>query len=194
MTSEVQKKKRRIKMRERAEIQRGVLFEAIAEELLWDRLINHGFTTIPRTMPTLMEGIDAMTKARPAGHTYFSLWCRAPDDPLIVIESPIIFAGEAGFKGERAVDTWRRRMKALVELGFIKAKAGAAGDFHYVLLMNPHYVMEKLRSEGVLPESIYNKFHDRMLGIGTYAEIERAREILATEAALNGAEADKKEP
>lgn len=194
MTSEVQKKARRIKMRERAEIQRSILFEAIAKEFLWDRHTNHGFTTIPRTMPILMEGIDAMTKARPAGHTYFSLWCRAPDDPLIVIESPIIFAGEAGFKGERAVDTWRRRMKALAELGFIKAKEGAAGDFHYVLLMNPHYVMEKLRAEGVLPQSIYTKFHDRMLDIGTYVEIERARELLEMDSALSEAEQGKKEP
>jgi hypothetical protein len=180
---------RRMKMRERAEKQRSVLFSAIDDALLWHRLRNHGYTTIPRTMPIVMEGIDLLTKSQPAGHTYFSLWCRAPDDPLLVIESPIIFAGEAGFKGERAVDTWRRRMRALKELGFIDARPGVAGDFHYVLLLNPHMVLERLHQEKKLPESVYAKFHERMLDIGTYSEIEQAREAIENE--KQGAEANQ---
>ena len=43
-------------------------------------------------------------------------------------------AAEAGFSGERAVDTWRRRMKRLAELKFIATKKGAAGDSRWVLV------------------------------------------------------------
>lgn len=126
-----------------------------------------------------MELIDNLSKNQPAGHAYFSLWCRAPDGPLVVIENPMTFASEAGFKGERMVDTWRRRMKRLRDLGFIKTKKGFSGEFHYVLLVNPNIVVEQIRLKGEHPiqEELYHKFRDRILDIGAQADIGAAKEM-----------------
>jgi hypothetical protein len=39
-----------------------------------------------------------------------------------------------------------QRMRALVGLGFILAKDGPAGAFHYTLLLSPHLVVRSLKS------------------------------------------------
>ncbi len=80
---------------------------------LWQRKLNDGYTTVPRTLPYVMQAIDDQSKGQPAGHALFCFWARSPDHPLVIIENPATFAAEAGFKDERAVDTWRRRMKRL---------------------------------------------------------------------------------
>lgn len=82
---------------------------------------------------------------------------------MIIIENPATFAAEAGFSGERAVDTWRRRMKRLVELKLIAAKKGPAGDFSYVLLQNPNVAMEWMWQGGLVQEDLYSRFLTRVL-------------------------------
>lgn len=165
-------------MAERAADQLKAYFPDVPAERLWLRQKNKGFTTLPRTMPIVMEIIDSLSKGQPAGHTLFSLWCRAPDNPLVVIQNPIIFASEAGFTGERAVDTWRRRMKSLQKHGFIQTKSGITGDFHYVLLMNPHIIIEQLKQEGgPIQGELYRKFLDRIMEIGAQGDIEIATNL-----------------
>lgn len=130
MANGVQAKARRLKMAERAQQMLDLHFPG-SDLWLWRRKTNDGFTTIPRTMPIVMQAIDALSKGQPAGHVLFCLWARSPDHPLVTIENPAIFASEAGFSGERAVDTWRKRMKQLRDLWFIVTKPGASGEFHY---------------------------------------------------------------
>ena len=76
----------------------------------------------------------------------------------------MVFASETGFSGERAVTTWKQRMKILQELGFIDAKPGASGDFHYVLILNPHIVIQKLKEK--IQDSRYRQIYSRALDIG----------------------------
>ncbi|XCY74237.1 hypothetical protein QLG25_27865 [Pseudomonas sp. CBR-F] len=169
-------------MAERAAEQLKAYFPEVPTERLWVRQKNKGFSTIPRTLPIAMEVIDNLSKGQPAGHAYFGLWCRAPDSPLVVIQNPLIFASEAGFSGERAVDTWRRRMKRLKELGFIRAKKGVSGEFHYILLMNPNIVIELMKREEShsIQEELYLKFRDRIMDIGARGDIEAAVRIFET--------------
>lgn len=172
-------------MAERAAEQLKEYFPEVPTNTLWIRQKNKGFTTIPRTMPNAMELIDALSaKGQPAGHTFFALWCRAPDGPLVVTQNAATFAAEAGFSGERAVDTWRRRMRKLRELGFIKAKPGVSGEFHYVLLMNPNVVMKlmQLRGEAAFKQELYFKFRDRITDIGAQADLRVAEEIFEEDA------------
>jgi hypothetical protein len=111
-----------------------------------------------------MAIIDSLSKNKPCGLTYFVLWCRAWDDPLLTIENPAVFAAEAGFSGERAVITWRQRMKTLKDLGFIACKEGATGEYHYVLILNPHLVIWKERDK--IAQSLVMKLFDRGHEIG----------------------------
>jgi hypothetical protein len=112
---------------------------------------------------------------------------RAPDHPLVSIENPAIFASEAGFDGERAVDTWRRRMKKLAELNFILPKRGPSGDFHYVLLLNPNVAMELMRRKGLVRDGVYSRFLDRLAEVGGYGELESIREFWAQQEAAQAA-------
>lgn len=167
---------KRLKMADRARQQKDLHFPEVPEEWLWHRSRNDGYTSLPRTMPIVMEIVDAMSKGQPAGHTLLTLWCRAPDHALVTIENPKIIASETGFSGERDVDSWRRRMRRLVELGFIRAKAGPSGDYHYVLLVNPNWLVEwRRQAYGDVPNSSYAKFLDRAMDVGAFGEIEAAR-------------------
>jgi hypothetical protein len=172
MANGKQSKARRMKMAERAALQMALHFPGTPEEWLWHRSTNDGYSTIPRTLPIAMQVIDDQTKGQPAGHTLFCLWARSPDHPLITIENPATFAGEAGFTGVRAVDTWRRKMKELHKLGFILPKAGTSGDFHYVLLLNPNAAIEYLNHSGKVQAGVYARFLDRLAEVGAMGERE----------------------
>ena len=178
MATQKQSRRRRLNMTERAEEQMKIQFPDSPGDLLWKRSRNHGFSTIPRTLPLAMQAIDAQTKGQPAGHVLLCLWIRAPDHPLLTIDSPNVFATEAGFEGERAVDTWRRRMRSLRDLGFIETKEGSTGDFHYVLLLNPNIGVEKLQRQGKTQTSFYGRFRDRLIDIGAERDIQDYDEYL----------------
>lgn len=171
MATQKQTRRRRLNMTERAEEQMKIQFPDYPEELLWRRSRNHGFATIPRSLPLAMQAIDAQSKGQPAGHVLLCLWIRAPDHPLLTIDAPAAFATEAGFEGERAVDTWRRRMRTLRDLSFIETKEGSTGDFHYVLLLNPNIGIEKLNRSGKAQTSFYGRFRDRLIDIGAERDI-----------------------
>lgn len=178
---------KRMKMSERAQQQMSIHFPGMPSVWIWHRKTNDGFITIPRTLPIAMQAVDAQSKGQPAGHTLFCLWARSPDHTLVTIENPSTFASEAGFEGERAVDTWRRRMKKLRELNFIQTKPGPSGEFHYVLLINPNSAMELMRSSGLMQDGLYARFIDRAVEVGAFGEIEAIREYWKTQQAANQA-------
>ncbi len=59
---------------------------------------------------------------------------------------------------------WRQRMKTLKDLGFIDAKTGASGDYHYVLILNPHIVLRKLKAK--IQTGLYMRLFERGQEIG----------------------------
>ena len=185
MATAKQSAKRRLTMAERAQQLMLVHFPNIHDALKWTRKTHDGFSTIPRTLPIAMQIIDADSKGQPAGHVLFCLWARMPDHPVITIENPSTFAAEAGFLGERAVDTWRRRMKKLRELNFIMTKPGASGEFHYVMLINPNAAVEWMRTHSKVQDGLYSRFIERLPEIGAYGDIEA---LHAYWAALKAAE------
>lgn len=177
MANVKQAKTRRLKMSERAQQQMELLFPGMTTPWVWLRATNHGFSTIPRTLPIVMQAVDAQSKGQPAGHVLFCLWARSPDHPLVTIENPNTFAAEAGFIGERAVDTWRRRMRRLRELNLISTKEGASGEFHYVLLLNPNAAMQWMRESSLVQDVLYARFVDRLIDVGAHSEIVAVQEL-----------------
>jgi hypothetical protein len=135
------------KMENRARVIRSTLWPDIEEEELWDRKKAAGFTTMPRTLPQLMNAIDSLTKGQPAGMTYLTLWCRLFYAGIVELPEERQMASEAGFGGERAVDTWRKRMRHLKELGFIDYQSVDGHDFQWVIVFNPHHVMRRIEKK-----------------------------------------------
>lgn len=182
---------KRPNMAERAQQQQDLHFPGWSPLRLWNRKVHHGYATIARTLPLAMQAIDAQSKGQPAGHTLFCLWARSPDHPLVTIENPATFAAEAGFTGERAVDTWRRRMKRLQELQFIAAKKGPAGDFSYVLLQNPNVAVEWMRQSDLVQDELYGRFLVRVTDVGGLSEVEAIQAAWNAERAAQAANAPK---
>ena len=59
MATQKQSRSRRLNMTERAKQQMEIQFPDYANELLWQRKVNDGYSTIPRTLPLAMQSIDA---------------------------------------------------------------------------------------------------------------------------------------
>jgi hypothetical protein len=171
--------KKRSNMVERAKELMEIHFPEMSKSIMvWKRSSNFGFTTIPRTLTIAMQAIDMQSKGTPGGHVLLCLWARAPDHALLSIDNPTTFAHESGFHGERALNTWRKRMKILRDLHFIETKPGATGEFHYVLLLNPNGAVERMRLENKIQDSIYSRFIERATEIGALPEIQSIREYL----------------
>lgn len=180
MANSKQSQTRRLKMSERAQQQLELHFPDVPDTLLWRRKSNDGFTTVPRPLPIAMQAIDETSKGAPAGHSLFCLWARAPDNPLVIVENPTTFAAEAGFRGERATDTWRKRMRRLREIGFIRTKPGPSGEFHFILLLNPNIAVEQMRRAGLVQDGLYGRFIARLADVGAANDWPHHQEALAT--------------
>lgn len=154
---------RKSKMRSKALTYRQTFWSDVQDEDLWDRQVQDGWVTTPRTMPIIMNIIDALTKGASAGYTFFCLWSRSIDERIVEIQNATDLAAESGFSGERAVYTWRKRMQSLVDLGFIKAQKGTH-DYQIILLLNPHKVIKNKRGE--VQENLYAQLLSRGLEIG----------------------------
>lgn len=138
----------------------------IGDSQLWIRTQNQGFTTIPRTFTLIARIMDRLSgKGLPLADTYLTLWCWVFDEALVEVRNPKEFAFESGFTGPRAETTWRARMRRLEELGFIKSKPGIAGEFQYVLLLNPLQVIGQIYS-GRDHDDAYNALMSRMIQVG----------------------------
>jgi hypothetical protein len=154
---------------------RKELWPEAGETELWLREDRNrkGFTTMPRTMPLLMDIINDASKqvttgqkAVPAGKSYLVLWCRVFDEGFLRIDSEASAALEAGYGGERNVSTWREHLRVLKELGFIDCKPGAAGPYQFVLIWNPYHVVKRLQAKGWVQEFAYTTLLQRTIEIG----------------------------
>lgn len=168
------------KAQKNAVAMRELLWPNLSKDQLWDRKVNNGFTTIPRTMPLLMEIISDASKrvttgkSVPAGRAYLVLWCRVFDESFVKIESDATFAMEAGYIGERNVSTWREHLRVLKELGFIDYAPGSAGPNQYVLLFNPYSAVKALKNKNWIQTDAYNALYQRALDIGADTELKEA--------------------
>jgi hypothetical protein len=172
MTNVKQVQAVRMKMAERAQQKMELHFPGWPDFWVWSRKRDAGYISVPRILPIAMQAIDDhATKGSPGGHTLFCLWARSPDHVLVTIEHPATFAAEAGFRGTRAVDTWRKRMKVLRDLGFIVPKKGPSGDFHHVMLINPIAGVERMYQNGKVHVDLYDRFLGRLVDTGAYGQL-----------------------
>jgi hypothetical protein len=160
--------KRNAKIAEKTTALRGKFFPSITEDMLWNRKRQDGFTTIPRTMPIIMNIIDELTKGSPASSTYFTLWCRTYDEMYVALTNHSDLAFQSGFSGQRSTRTWNDRMTKLADFGFIAVCAGARGTLSHALILNPHIVIRKLFEQKTpgLTHSHYNALLERANEIG----------------------------
>ncbi len=128
---------------------REKLWPGVTNAQLWMRKERQGFATIPRLMAQIMDIMDDLAgKGTPVGQTYLEMWCRLRDEGFLVLNSHEEMAFCAGFSGQRAVRTWRERVRALADLGFISVLPGPTGDLSYALFWNPYHVLKRHNQAG----------------------------------------------
>lgn len=146
------------------------LWPGIANDRLWYRRDRDGFASVPRTMPLIMNIMDDLSgKGFPVGQTYLEMWCRLFDECFLTLNRPEELAFHSGFLGQRAVRTWRDRVRRLRDLGFIDLKSGPMGELSYALFWNPYHVIRAHHDEGRVNEAKWS------------ALVVRANEIAATD-------------
>lgn len=167
MVNKTQTKKRASKMSKRMLELRGQLWPELDESDVWDRTKSKGFTTIPRTMPFILDIMDDLAgKGKPVSKAYLGLWCRVFDEGMLDLKNYQDLASESGFTGQRAVHTWKQRLAILVDLGFIKAEAGQRGDYDYLLLLNPYHVIKRHYEAGNVQKAKYIALYSRAQEVG----------------------------
>jgi hypothetical protein len=146
---------------------RNRLWVGLDESKLWHRDYYNGFTTLPKAMPLMMGIMDDLSGGQPVSGTYLELWCRTFDDSFVVLAKQEEIAFHSGFSGQRAVRTWKGRLKLLEKLGFIKLATGSSGDCSYALILNPYLVIMALydaKNAGIRQDK-YNALQARAIEI-----------------------------
>lgn len=174
LLNQKQAKVRRNKAKEDNVKMRKHLWADLDLKRLWLRedKTRKGYTTLPRTMPLIINLINDVSKqvttgkSIPAGRSYLVLWCRVFDEGFLKIDSEAAAALEAGYSGERNVTTWREHMAVLKELGFIDCKEGPTGPFHYILIFNPYQAIKALHAKGWVQQATYTALFQRSIEIG----------------------------
>lgn len=144
------------------------LWPGAAPPNLWDRSAHKGFTTIPKTMPLILQIMDGMAKGQPVSSTYMALWCSQWDDSFVTLSKPQDMAYAAGFSGQRGVRTWASRMKLLHSLRFIDIKPRNGQALGYALIWNPHVVIKQHHAQKTsgLVASLYTALIELALNVG----------------------------
>jgi hypothetical protein len=145
------------------------IWPEVTSKMLWDRTERNGFATVPRALPLIMNIMDDLSgKGFPVGQTYFEMWCRLYDELFLTLNRPEEMAFYAGFTGQRAVRTWKDRVKRLADLGFIDLKSGPLGDMSYAIFFNPYHVIKRAYLKGLVAEDKYRALVIRMNEIGAF--------------------------
>lgn len=123
---------------------RKKLWPDVTDEMLWGWRERKGFVPVPRLMPLMMNIMDDLSgKGFPVGQTYLELCSRLYEELFLTLNRPEEMAFHAGFSGQRAVRTWKDRVKRLAALGFIDLKPGPLGELSYAIVLNPYHVIKR---------------------------------------------------
>lgn len=155
------------KILERQIALRNKLWPGIDNRSLWYRKERDGFATMPRPMPLIMNSMDFLSgKGFPVSQVYLDLWCRTLDEGFLQLNRPEEMAFHSGFTGQRAVRTWKDRMKRLAALGFVGLIPGPLGEMSFAILYNPFHVLKRARIAGKLPDNYWQSLVIRADEVG----------------------------
>lgn len=151
-------------MRRRLRLRQEV-WPDLKADVLWDRSKFTGFTTIPRTLSLIARIIDTLDK-KTAGPVYFDMWCRSFDDYVLEVRDEYEAALASGYEGQRAIRTWRERVRILEDHGFIKATRLSHGPYRLVLILDPHPVVETLNAKQLIRPELMQAYRNQLVSIG----------------------------
>lgn len=148
---------------------RGTLWPEITDQMIWGGKKVHGFAMVPRVLPLMMSIMDDLSgKGFPVGQTYFEMCSRLMEERFLTLNRPEEMAFHSGFAGQRAVRTWKDRVKRLRDLGFIDVKEGPLGELSYAIVLNPYHVIKRHYLDGKVLAAKWQALVVRSLEIKAY--------------------------
>jgi hypothetical protein len=120
-------------------------------------------------MPLIMNNIDDLAPgSKQTSLTYLALWGQAFDEMYVSLQNADELAFHSGYTGQRAVRSWRDRMRVLANLGFIRIASGTTGEFSHAVILNPHFAIRRLHAAKTagLAAAAYNALVERAIAIG----------------------------
>jgi hypothetical protein len=133
---------------------RASLWPDVTDNMLWGGDNAKGYSQVPRVMPLMMSIMDDLSgKGFPVGQTYLEMWCRLREEGFLALNKPEEMAFHTGFSGQRAVRTWKDRVKRLADLGFIDVKPGPSGELSFAIFFNPYHVIKREYLKGNVQEA-----------------------------------------
>lgn len=141
---------------------------------VWTGEGNKGWFRSPRTLPLLLTLLrsKALSDRQDPSTAYLALWARMVDGGVIEITNEQALAYEAGYTGNRALRTWRERMKMLVDLGFIEAKQIGNEPYRWVALLDPAVAVAKLVKAGKVDSAWQDAYDMRRIETKERAPVE----------------------
>ncbi len=150
--------------------------EVFGDEVAYDPP-EKGWFKVSRALPLLLGLMASKGISRELDPTrvYLELLSRHFDGGFVELGAEADHALAAGYSGDRAVRTWRERIKILEKTGFIKTKPSSTQNYKYVLLMPPDIVVEKLRKSGKVPSDWLTAYNSRRMETGEISVPARSR-------------------
>jgi hypothetical protein len=140
-----------------------------AESFRFNRKVEAGFTTVPRTLALIGSLIKYLTDRADASRVYFDLWCRAYDEGMVEVFDEEELAYSSGFApSTRHKRSWQDRVNMLQRLGFIAVRPKGVRKIGYILLLHPDSVVLYLRDEDAhhVPDWWWQTYTQRLREIG----------------------------
>lgn len=158
------RKKKKLKPAERRIKLRDRLWPG-SEKLIWHRLDNDGYITIPKLLSHICALLKELATNDPT-RVYIDLWCRSFDEAIIekIDEDEAAFA--SGYVGTRAKRTWTEHIYQLERLGFIKIEPDGNSPIGHILVVNPLLVVDELRKKKRVSDEWWNSYIARASAIG----------------------------
>lgn len=140
---------------------------------MWPPEAGGGWAKVPRVLAIILQLLRLKTVRGTArgtedpGSVYVELLTHVWGEGVFEIEDERKHAEAAGYqRGERQLRTWRERMRALVDLGFICTAPHGTSEFDYVIIVNPYIAVENLYRQKRIGEGWWLAFRERWVKEG----------------------------
>lgn len=132
----------------------------------WKGPEEKGYFCSPRSLPLVLLALSSkgVSGEHDPSLVYLELLSRHHGQGVIEMGHEEDHAFAAGYTSNRAVRTWRDRMKVLEDAGFIRTSGGAR-KYSRVLLVHPSIAMKALYDLGKIDQRLWEAYRARQIEV-----------------------------
>jgi hypothetical protein len=139
-----------------------------------------GWWKAPRTLPLVLTLTrdKRITGNLDCSAVYLELWSRDFGQGIVEIFDEAEHAFAAGYVGDRAVRSWRERVRKLAEADFLRIARKPNREIGYVLLLDPYTVVQALRDKEKIGDTWWSFFIARLQAVGVSLPMQESAPLL----------------